>query len=346
MDRETEQSGTVARDAGGRKRFRIPLRIIAVLILLALADFACVEILSAPYDRTHATYSNFVIEEGDNASDVAAKLEDAGLVKSAARFKFVSRLTFAGNFRPGMYFLSPSMKSTAIINSFTKGLTTSRGFTLPAGYTVEQTAAALDRDGLADMDSFMKAASSPYLADIEILADESGKLKGSELVEGFLFPAEYSLSDEADESMMIVMMIDAFSNFFNDDYRARTEELGMSVREIIVIASLIEKETSVDKERAEISAVLHNRINLEMTEKGEIPDVPVCSPSKESVIAALYPEENENTYYVLSSKLNGSHVFTADEEEYRALLEEYNEAVQARNLEDEEDKNETGDGGE
>ena len=62
-------------------------------------------------------------------------------------------------------------------------------------------------------------------------------------------------------------MLDAFANFYNDDYRARTDELGVTTRQLLVIASMIEKETSIDRERAAISGVIHNRINLELEEE-------------------------------------------------------------------------------
>jgi UPF0755 protein len=75
---------------------------------------------------------------------------------------------------------------------------------------------------------------------------------------------------------------------------------------------------------------------MELISIDELPDKPLCSPSKESIMAALYPEEHEYTHYVLSSTLDGTHKFTADEEEYNALLAEYEEAVKAASEEAEE----------
>lgn len=331
-----------------KKRFRVPLRIITVLILAAVLVLWGIYMLSQPCDRTDLTYKNFTVEEGASVPDVASALEEEELVKSASRFRMLSKLTLSGDLRPGTYLLSPSMSGISIINTLKNGITTSTGFTIPAGYTVDQIATALDRDGLADKDSFLKAAESPELAQLEILTESKGsdKLSGKELIEGFLFPAEYTINGDVDENMMIIMMVDAFSNFYNEDYRARADEMGMDVRDVLAIASVIEKETQVDKERAAISAVIHNRYNLEMTPEEEIYDVPLCSPSKESIIAALYPEENDNIYYVLSSKLDGTHKFTADEAEFNALTEEYNAAVAERDSKEAAQKAESGEGGE
>ncbi len=316
---ETANGSGIVKD---RKRFNRSLRIVTALMIIAALALWGVYMISRPYDRTRTTYADFVVEEGDDTAAVANNLEEEGLIKSASGFKTLSKLTFAAGFKPGVYYLSPSMDSLKILRTLQTGLSTSKGFTVPAGYTVRQLASALGRDGLADEEKFLKAAASPEIGSLEILGENEEGLSGTDLIEGFLLPGDYAWSAEADESMMIVMMLDAFANFYNDDYRARADELGISTRQLLVIASLIENETSVDRERAAISGVIHNRINLELTPISELPDKPLCSPGRESIIAALYPEENEYTYYAIDPALDGTHRFTADEEEYNEWLEE------------------------
>lgn len=316
------------KDEAGIKRFSVPLRIITILIIIALLVLWGVHMLSRPYDRTRTTYADFVVSEDDDLNAVAENLEEQKFIRSASSFETLAKITLAGKFKPGTYYISPSMDSRAIIQTLTSGLTTSKGFTVPPGYTVERLANALARDGLADKDAFMKAASSPDLAQLEILGENPEGLKGSDLIEGFLFPSEYTLSADADESMMIIMMLDAFSNFYTDDYRARADELGITTRQLLVIASMIEEQTSVDSEKAVLSGVIHNQINLEMLPVSDLPEKPLCSPSKESILAALYPEDHEYTYYVLSSKLDGTHLFTSDEAQYQEWLQEYETAAE------------------
>ena len=307
-----------------RKRFHRSLRIVTALIVLAALALWGVYMMSRPYDRTRTTYADFVVEEGEDTSAVAGRLEEDGIIKSASSFETLSKITFAGKFKPGIYYLSPSMDSLDILRTLQSGLSTSKGFTVPAGYTVLQLASALGRDGLADEQLFLKAAGSPEIGSLEILGENEEGLSGTDLIEGFLLPGDYAWSAEADETMMIVMMLDAFANFYNDDYRARADELGITTRQLLVIASMIEKETSIDKERAAISGVIHNRINLELTPVSELPEKPLCSPGKESIIAALYPEDNEYTYYALNAGRDGTHRFTSDESEYNAWMEELN----------------------
>ncbi|MBR4431425.1 MAG: endolytic transglycosylase MltG [Clostridiales bacterium] len=307
-----------------RKRFHRSLRIVTALIVLAALALWGVYMMSRPYDRTRTTYADFVVEEGEDTSAVAGRLEEEGIIKSASSFETLSKITFAGKFKPGIYYLSPSMDSLEILRTLQSGLSTSKGFTVPAGYTVLQLASALGRDGLADEQLFLKAAGSPEIGSLEILGENEEGLSGTDLIEGFLLPGDYAWSAEADETMMIVMMLDAFANFYNDDYRARADELGITTRQLLVIASMIEKETSIDKERAAISGVIHNRINLDLTPVSELPEKPLCSPGKESIIAALYPEDNEYTYYALNAGRDGTHRFTSDESEYNAWMEELN----------------------
>ena len=319
------------------RRFRRPLRIITVLIILAAVVLWYVYMMSRPYDRTRTTYADFVVEEGDGLNTIAEHLDEQKFIKSASRFETLGKLTLAKDFKPGTYYISPSMDSLSILRTLQSGLTTSKGFTVPAGYTITQLAAALDRDGLADREKFLEAAASPDLAQLEVLGENEEGLTGTDLIEGFLLPGEYTLSSDGDETMMIIMMLDAFGNFYNDDCSARADELGITTRQLLVMASMIEKETSVDKERSIISGVIHNQINMELIKIDELPDKPLCSPSKESIMAALYPDEHEYTYYVLDSTLDGTHRFTSDEAEYNALLAEYEDAVKAEAAAEEAD---------
>ena len=318
------------------KRFRRPLRIITVLIILAALVLWSVYMMSKPYDRTRTTYADFVVEETDDLNTIAERLDDQKFIKSSSRFVTLGRLTLSKNFKPGTYYLSPSMDSISILKTLQSGITTSKGFTIPPGYTVEQLAAALDRDGLADKDKFLKAAASRDLAQLDVLGENKENLKGADLIEGFMLPGEYILSADADESMIIIMILDAFDNFYNDDYKARADELGITTRQVLILASILEKETNVDKERATLSGVIHNRINMELTSIDDLPLKPLCSPSPESIKAILYPEENEYTYYVMNSTLDGTHKFTSDEDEYKAWRKEYKKAVKAASEEQEE----------
>ncbi|MBQ3291729.1 MAG: endolytic transglycosylase MltG [Mogibacterium sp.] len=323
-----ELTETTAPDKSGiNKRFLKPLRIIILILAVVFAVFLSFQFISRPYDKTTSTFTNIVVSEGDDLTTVSEMLEDNGIVMKASRFRIAAKMMLLTDFKPGTYYLSPSMDSKEIARTMVKGITIPNGFTVPEGYTLDLLASSLARDGFVDKKAFIKAASDPALQDIDFIGKD---VDGSAQVEGFLFPGDYTVSPEIDESMLILIMIDSFNNFFNDDYRARADELDMSIRDIIVIASMIQNITTNEKEMPEISSVIHNRINLGLAGKNEVPAIPLCSPGEKAIIAALYPADNENTYYVLSSRLDGTHVFTSDEEEYKQLLEEYETAVKER----------------
>ncbi len=309
-----------------RKKFYKPLRVIAVILAVVFAVLVIFNVLSKPYDRTRNEYTSVTIEDGDDLDAAADRLEKAGIVGSSSVFSVVSKLVLQTDVKPGTYYLSPSMDSVSIAKAICKGNITLNGFIIPDGFTLDQTFSSLSRDGFGDKDAFMRAAGDPFLQELEFIGTD---IDGSPQIEGFLMPGTYRIDSEADETMIIMTMLDSFNNFFNEDYRARADELGLSVRDVVIIASMIEKETSIDSEKSAISSVIHNKLNLGLFEEG-FPKVPLCSPGEASITAALYPEENENIYYVLSSKLDGTHVFTADEAEYNELKEAYEQALAAR----------------
>lgn len=316
MDNESKSASKL------RSSYGIIIPVLAALIAL----FVVITNMASPYERTVSTYKPIIVNEEDGLDDVAQTLEDEGIVKNAPDFVKIARLSRSTKPRPGMYYLSPSMNSVEIARTLVRGISTSNGFTIPAGYNLEQIASALAGDGLADKDKFLEAAGSKDLQQFDIIGKNS---LGSDQVEGFLFPGKYTIGYDADESMLIMAMLNQFDLFFNEDYRARADELGLSIREIVYIASMIELETNIDKERPAISAVIHNRYNLDLISKEEIRKAPLCNPGAQSIIAALYPEDNDNIYYVYSSRLDGSHIFTDDEDEYGSLVEAYKNAMEA-----------------
>ena len=104
-------------DTKSIKRFRRPLRIITALIILAALFLWFVYMMSRPYDRTRTTYADFVVEEGDGLNSIAENLDEQKFIKSASSFETLGKLTFAKDFKPGTYYLSPSMDSFSILRT-------------------------------------------------------------------------------------------------------------------------------------------------------------------------------------------------------------------------------------
>jgi UPF0755 protein len=157
-------------------------------------------------------------------------------------------------------------------------------------------------------------------------------------------------------------MLGQFDTVFTDEDYDRAAKLKYSVREIVTIASLIERETAVSAERPVVARVIYNRIKADMplqidaaiqylldtpkerlteqelqiespynlyTNKG-LPPGPICNPRAESVDAALHPEKGNNLYYVLDPALNGIHRFSESYEDFLSNKAAYQEAIAAR----------------
>ena len=307
------------------KKILIILVIAVALIIGIIVSFS---IACRPYDKTNNQYVAVEIKDKSSLEDIAAKLHKKHIIGNEDKFITLTKLLIHGKeYQPGTYYLSPAMDFRDIANTMINGISTDAGFVLPSGYTVEQTAEVLDQAGLCTIDEFMEAANTVDFSSYDFI---DNSIYGADKLEGFLFPTKYEVGEDANAVMIIINMLNEFDNIFNDEYKARAEELGLSIKDVIIIASMIEKETANNSEKAEIAAVIHNKLNLGMNFDEGYPDSPLCSPSIESIKAALYPVDNENVYYVHSDKLDGSHVFTADKAEYKALKEAYETAVEAK----------------
>jgi UPF0755 protein len=172
--------------------------------------------------------------------------------------------------------------------------------------------------------------------------------------EGFLFPETYFLGKRDGVQELVLMMLKEFQKHLGPAEKQRAQELGMTVLQIMTLASLIEEETGEDSERPLVSAVFHNRLKKSMLlqcdptviyvmkmsneYKGRLlrkdlerdsqyntyrypglPPGPICNPGLESIKAALYPQQSEMLYFV--SKNDGTHYFSA-------TLQDHNQAVQ------------------
>ncbi len=307
------------------KKILVILMIAVVLIIGIIVSFS---IACRPYDKTNNQYIAVEIKEDYSTEDIAAKLHKKHIIGNEDKFLTLTKLFLHGKkYQPGIYYLSPAMDFRDIARTLVDGISTNKGFVLPAGFTVDQTADALDQAGVCSKEDFMAAAE---LVDFSSFDFIDSSIVDSNKLEGFLLPTEYNVGEGINATMLIMNMLNEFDNIFNDEYRARAEELGLSIREVVTIASIIEKETVVDSDKADISSVIHNKLNLGMDFEDGYPDGPICSPSLASIKAALYPEDNENIYYVHSAKLDGSHIFTADKDEYLALKEAYEAALKAK----------------
>lgn len=286
------------------------------------------------------------IQEGSGTKSIANTLKKNGIIKNSSAFVlFIKQKEATASLKPGNYVFGPGkVDFDSILQSLLKGnQIESILVTIPEGYTVKQIATLLDKKGLVEEEKFLE-----YATNMELPYDYIEKGDDYRQLEGFLYPETYSIPVNYTEKEIIKTMLDQFDKVWTEDYQAKADNLGYNVKEIITIASLIEREARVDHERKTISSVIHNRLKIGMLlqidatiqyllpEQKErllykdlevdspyntykykgLPPTPIASPGKACIEAALDPEETPYFYYRTKAVGNGEHHFSKTLEEH------------------------------
>lgn len=289
------------------------------------------------------------ISRGMSANGVARLLEDNGIIRSGFVFGYYLQLKDEGSrFQAGDYELTPGMDKSEIIAKLNAGDTIAAEtfrFTIPEGFTLLQVADKLSTEGLVDKAKFLELAETVRAwGDAETVRSipESDKLH--KRLEGYLFPETYEMKTGSTEEEIMIRMLketDRKLGMLPEGWQDTLAESGLTLHEILTIASLIEREVVVDEERALVSGVIHNRLKLPMRlqidatiqyaldepkqvlsfddlkvqspynsyENDGLPPGPIASPSLASIEAALYPEETEYLFYVTKKDGSQTHLF-------------------------------------
>jgi UPF0755 protein len=314
----------------------ISLFLLTAGIVIMLGAYLTAPVLEHGEDRV------FIIQKGMNLREISGMLEENGLIRSS--MAFILRAKFKGNghmVRAGEYILNPSMTPERIMEMFVKGEVVAYNVTLPEGYTIEQIADVLSSYGLIGKGQFLQYVNQ---SGIEKMYGFQGPG-----LEGYLYPDTYRFTRGLNEKAIVDTMIMRFREMtasLND----RIKESGMSLHEVVTLASIVEKETGNPDERPLIASVFFNRLSKKMRLDSDptviygikdfsgnitkrdlstnnpyntyvingLPLGPIANPGIDSIRAVLYPAETDFLYFV--SKNNGSHQFSKS-------LAEHNRAV-------------------
>ena len=293
----------------------------------------------APADEANHQEIAFNVESGQSLTRVANNLEAAGLIRNRTVFKYYCDFAGMGQkIQAGSYQLRPSMTMNEIAEQLTTGDGNPivRNITLIPGWTIEEFAASLVEKGvLTDSAEFLELCKrGTAFADYYYIADV---LKTRNIaqrryaLEGYLAPDTYEVYVTATAEDIIRKLLSQTDRVYPAEFQTRAEELGMTMDEIITMASLIQKEAK-DEDFAKTSAVFHNRLKKKMKLQSDVtihyvtglrkmsldnddlalnspyntyqvaglPLGPICNPSEAAIQAALYPDETyiaENYLY-------------------------------------------------
>ena len=320
----------------------------------------------APVDAQDTSVQPFEVSSGSSLSAVARKLESAGLIHNHTVFKYMADFMGMGQkIQAGDYELSRSMSSTEILDQLISGdgkpLTTN--ITIIPGWTIEDIAAYLKSEKiLSDTTEFLNlcrtgTSYSGYYFIEEILAENDAASRKYAL-EGYLSPNTSEIYTSSGADTIIKRLLTQTEAAYSIAYVERAQELKMTMDEVFTLASMIEKEAKT-ADFARVSAVFHNRLRQNMTLGSDVtvkyisgsekmylndsdlavnspyntythkglPVGPVCSPSMDAVIAALYPDEQfiaqKMLYFCSTTPDSGELHFSRTLEEHEAAVAMY-----------------------
>ncbi len=316
--------------------------VIVLIAILTAGGFYYNYATKSPLKGEEVT---IVVNEGDSLYNILDRLDNQGFIKSKTLIKVYMKLhNTSVELVPGTFKVSGNLSFEEIITVLeNKNNEGSISVTIPEGYDIEKMAILFEEKGLFTKDEFLKAIKE-YAAPDYIPAKEGRRYD----LEGFLFPDTYFFNPGVKPNEVIATMNNAFNSKINSII---TE--GTNVYDIITIASLIENETRVDKERPLVSSVVYNRLKKEMklqidatviyalgehvdtvlnthlevdspynTYKNDgLPLGPISSPGLESISAAVTPKDTDYLFYVLE-KDKMHHYFTDNDVEFMNKLKE------------------------
>lgn len=334
---------------GGRRVIRNTARFTFTFILIiAIAAFGMFSYYNSNLKALSkdGKEKEISIPKGTSTKGIAQLLEKQGIIKNSDVFYLYGKLSEkAQKIQAGNYLLSSSMSVPEIMDKLASGkakIDTVR-FTIPEGFELREIADKLSEQGIVDKDKFYKAVNdtSSYKYDfIKDIPNRENKL------EGYLFPDTYEIYKGATETEIVDKMLGRFNEVFNEKYRQRAKELNMSMDQVVILASVIEREAKLDSERKTISAVFQNRLKIGMNlqscatvqyilkerkpvlsykdteinspyntyKYAGLPKGPIASPGAKSIEAALYPDNVDYLYFF--AKADGSSVFSRTYQEH------------------------------
>ena len=365
-----------------KKKSHLKAFFISLLIFLGLISagayfgYQYVQSSLLPVDANSKEYVTVQIPEGANVQEIGSTLEHSGVIKHGVIFAFYAKYKNYSDLKAGYYNLQKSMSTEDIIKELQKGGTPEpqapslANLTIPEGYTIDQIAQAVGQlQGefkepltaeafLAKVqdDNFISQEVAKYPNLLESLPTKESGVRYR--LEGYLFPATYSIKESTTIESLIDEMLAAMDKTLTPHYSA-IKSKNLTVNELLTIASLVEKEGAKTEDRKLIAGVFYNRLNLGMplqsniailyaqgklgqnisladdagidtsinspynvyTKPGLMPG-PVDSPSQDAIEASINQTKSENLYFV-ANVTDGKVYYAVTQEEHDRNVAEH-----------------------
>ena len=325
------------------------LIVVCVLVAAGLAGYW----YFAPY-RGFSNETFVEIERGTSSSEIARMLERQGVIRSRWAFLAVRATHPRASLQAGEYRFGSAQTPFAVFDTIRKGATFYEDFTVPEGSNMFDIAGLLANSDTVKPEAFLEAASDPTVVrDLDPQAPN---------LEGYLFPSTYRVTHRTTAKRLCLAMTEEFRK----QWRALgADKQAGKIHQIVILASLVEKESAMREERPEVASVFLNRLRLSMplqcdpttvyaallqnhyngvihksdlantspyntyTHSG-LPPGPIANPGILSLKAALNPADTSYLYFVAKPNNVGSHVFSSTLADHEKAVLEYRKGVRAK----------------
>lgn len=316
-----------------------------LVVLLLLAGVGVYAYFHLPYDDRMRPV-RVVVVPGAALNQTANLLEEKGVVRFPLLFVSVARLLGKDrSVQAGEYRFHTSLSPREVLDMLTRGAVVLHKVTIPEGWTAKQIAVLLEQRGFASREEILALARDETF--VRALGFEGDSL------EGYLFPDTYHFAMDLSPRQILSAMARRFYEVYEPDMRTRQVEQGWSLREVVTVASIVEKETGLQEEKPLIASVVVNRLRRGMPlqcdpiviygiedfdgnltrkhleapnpynaylNKG-LPPGPICNPGLASLKAALYPADTPYLYFV--SRNDGTHQFSSTVADHNRAVGRY-----------------------
>ncbi|MEA3453186.1 MAG: endolytic transglycosylase MltG [Patescibacteria group bacterium] len=333
--------------------FKIFLKIFIVLAIFALIGWLIYnQLYISSSSNTDEKLRLFIIEQGDGLSSIAYNLKESKLINSQILFgAYIFIKGDQSSLQAGAYSFSRSMSIKEIADKIIKGETLKSKVTIIEGWNLEKIAEYFEEKRIVQKEDFLELANNPgiLVEDFSCLNDKPQV----ESLEGYLFPDTYSVRETHSSEDIIRMMLDNLNKKITPDLRTEIEEQNKSIFEIIIMASLLEKEVRGEEDKKIVSGIFWKRIanqyplqscatigyilgkdkwrySVEDTKINSpyntyqnlgLPIGPICNPGLESIEAAIRPEATKFWYYL--STPEGETIFSKTLHEHNVAKAKY-----------------------
>ncbi len=325
--------------------------LVVLVLMVGMGMVGCIlwGRVHEPFKGYTATEQFVNIPPGTGTDEIGRRLVERGVVRNILIFRAALWWTArTRNLKAGEYRFAEAMSASQVVDQLARGEVFPRRITFPEGLTIVDMARIYESRGFGPAADFVRAADdTSEIADLDAEARD---------LEGYLYPETYAIPRGTPASKLIELMVARFRGALTEDLKAGAGAQGLTTRQVVTLASLVEKETAREEERKLVAAVYRNRMKLGMGMQADptviyalqkagkyngnlrrvdleiespyntykyagLPPGPIASPRKASLEAALAPADVPYIYFV--SRNDGTHVFASTLAEHNANVRRF-----------------------